>query len=784
MLKYFLSIPILLFCLWTSQAKAQKSLGSDSIDVTHYQININITDFTSKIISGNTSLKALPKTNSLQIIPLDLLEMTIDSIKLGNSITSSYTYNDTLIKISTGGIYNLGDTMRVTVYYHGVPQMDASTFGGFYFSGDYAYNLGVAFDADPHNYGRVWFPCVDDFVDKAFYSFNITTQATKMAVCNGEHIATIDNGNGTKTWSWFLSQPMSTYLASVAVAPYTKVSDTVNASLGALPIAIYAKPADSLKAVNSFANLKQILLGYEDRFGPYRWDRVGYVAVPFNYGAMEHATNIAYPVVCITGTNAYDFLYAHELSHHWFGDLVTCSKAEDMWINEGWAVFSEFIYKEIISGDLAARNYMKEKLFSVLKTAHIEDNGFFALCGVPHDITYGKTVYDKGGLVVHTLRHYMGDSLFFSTVKKYTEAYKFSDIDCAGLRDFFSAQSGMNLNNFFDNWVFEPGFPHYDYDSVKVSGTEPNISVNIYMKQKYYGRNSLFNGNKVEIEFLKSDFSSERRVVSFDGSNAMVSVNLNFVPVQLFVDPDQQVADAVTSDKSFYKSTAIKALTEEYCTITPTAIADSMLLLVEHHWVTPDPVKNNTSIYRLSPNRYWRISGVVPTGNVFKAKFDYNRINSASAGYLDVDFLPLNTSTDSLILVYRANPADDWRIIPFTKTGNSLSGKIETANAMIGEYALAIGEPGQSGIYQSFIGLKVLDVFPNPSKNSFSIINQSQVDGWARIVDINGRPLESFELKSGVQKIWNAEQVASGIYFMEFYSEQKLISTQKLVLQR
>ncbi|HRD38377.1 MAG TPA: peptidase M1, partial [Bacteroidia bacterium] len=99
--------------------------------------------------------------------------MKIDSVKLNSSLLT-YTYNDTVIKVNLPASYNTTDTLNLNVFYHGKPQGDPSGWGGFYFSGNYAFNLGVGFGAKPHNYGRVWFPCFDNFVEKSLYDFNIT----------------------------------------------------------------------------------------------------------------------------------------------------------------------------------------------------------------------------------------------------------------------------------------------------------------------------------------------------------------------------------------------------------------------------------------------------------------------------------------------------------------------------------------------------------------------------------------------------------------------------------
>ena len=127
---------------------------------------------------------------------------------------------------------------------------------------------------------------------------------------------------------------------------------------------------------------------------------------------MEHATNITYPNSSINGSLSDEWLYAHELSHMWFGDKVTCASADDMWLNEGWAVFCESVFREGLYGKESYKTTMRSKLKDVLQFTHIKDGGYRALYGIPPEYTYGSTVYDKGGQVAHTLRGYLGDSLF------------------------------------------------------------------------------------------------------------------------------------------------------------------------------------------------------------------------------------------------------------------------------------------------------------------------------------------------------------------------------------
>ena len=271
-----------------------KTMTSDSIDVLHYSINLDIIYLSKKSISGYTDLLITPKINGLSSIKLDLMQLNVDSIFMANQSIVNWNYNDTLLSFSLLNNMNIGDTVLCRVYYHGQPVKDPSGWGGFYFSNDstFAFNMGVGMQDNPHNYGRVWYPCIDDFVDRATYDFSITVKNGKNAVCNGTLEATNVGANSTE-YKWVLHNDIPTYLASVAIGPYVAVRDTFNGMNANIPIAIYVKSNMVSNAQASFINLKQILTAFEQYYGPYRWERVGYVGVPFSSGAMEHATSIA-----------------------------------------------------------------------------------------------------------------------------------------------------------------------------------------------------------------------------------------------------------------------------------------------------------------------------------------------------------------------------------------------------------------------------------------------------------------------------------------------------------
>lgn len=770
-------------------AKDTKAV-SDTIDVLNYNINLDMIHLSTHTISGYTTLQITPRTNNVSLIKLDLLKLNIDSIYFENSLLTTFTYNDTLIRINLPYSINTDDTVLLRVYYHGIPQVDASGWGGFYFTGDstFAYNLGVGFDAVPHNYGRVWFPCIDDFVDRATYDCYITVKNDKKAVCGGTLMSETDNGNNSRTFHWKIHSSIPSYLASVAVGNYVSVTDTFNGMLGHIPINIYVRPSDTNSAKASFINLKQILAIFENRYGPYRWERVGYVGVPFDNGAMEHSTNIAYPLFCINGNLTYESLYAHELSHQWFGDLTTCSTALDMWINEGWARYSESVYKELLYGTETYKQNVRLNHFDVIQSSHAIDNGYRAIYGIPDEYTYSTTVYDKGADVVHTMRKYLGDSVFFSVVKSMLNDYQFRDISSIGMRDYFSAQTGVNMNDFFQAWVFSPGFPHFSIDSFKVTQTSPEVKVRVWVRQRLNHAPDFANSNRVEITFGKNNWQFYTDSIQFSGEFGSKKFVLPFVPDFAMMDYNEKISDAITDMYKVIKATGIYDMTLSFFRAEVSSITDSALVRVEHNWVAPDPMKTpNPDIKRLSDYHYWKVDGIFPDNFAAKARFKYNRTVSSTIGSMDNILLPVSASTDSLLLLYRPNAAADWSITHFSRLGPSVVGYLIVDTLRRGEYTFAVGTPYIANINKYNQPTNHLNVFPNPSNNSFTFsfdITENAFTDW-QIKIYNALGNEVYSIDTGTKNatlIWNASGVLPGTYYAQLISEKGKISDKKKLI--
>jgi len=739
-------------------------------DIGHYAISLDISDVSSHRIQGCCTVQLKSNADGLEQITLDLLELTVDSVMINNA-AAAFSYNDTVLNITLPQALHQNDVAGIRICYHGQPVEDA-TWGGFYFSGDYAYNMGVGFASNPHTLGKVWFPCVDNFTDKATFDFYITTHSLNKAFCNGllKNVTTEPNGN--LTWHWEMNEPIPAYLASVAVAPYAALYDNyVSITGNTIPVILAARASDTSRLKSSFIHLPDAFNIFEQSFGPYLFDRVGYVLVPFSGGAMEHATNISYASALVNGGLEYETTMAHEFSHHWWGDLVTCTTAEDMWLNEGWAVYSEKIFLEKLYGKNAYRKGVRANHMDVLQFAHIHDDGYRAVSGVPHDYTYGKTVYDKGADVAHTLRGYMGDSLFFTCIQSFLDAYKFGNASSENFRDYLTACSGINLNSFFDNWVFAPGFPHFSIDSFFVVQGANGYDVTVFIRQRLKAAPGLYSDVPVELTFLNEDDSITLSVM-FSGDCGIYRTTLDFEPAFVALDMNEKISDAIT-DKFYHIGTAgTYDFEEAMMTLIVTGVPSEALVRVEHHWIAPDPKRDSIAGLHISDERYWKVDGLIPDGFAASARVAYD--GTAGNGYLDQRLI--TNSEDSLVILYRPDKQSDWELHPdfaINTQGSAANkrGQITINRIAKGEYALGIWDhhrpvaDSQAASSPCFaLGMEnnygerhelQFEIFPNPANDSFYIRFSKFLtkDVSVAVYDLAGKPVVNFIGRKGEDKL-------------------------------
>jgi aminopeptidase N len=697
---------------------------SDTVDILNYTINLRITDFNNKIISGNTEVKLRSKQNGIQYLRLDLLGLTVDSVKQ-NGTRIAFNHQSSTIHIRLNPALNTGDSSAVKIYYRGTPSGDVTGWGGFYFQSGYAYNLGVGFGADPHVYGRVWFPCFDNFMERSTYDFNITTADGKIAYCNGSLINDTTNLDGTRTRSWKLTEQIPTYLASVAVGNYVDYKVNYNGIEKTYPIQLAILPTDSANVNLNIQVLTAALGIYENRFGPYRWNKVGYALVPFNQGAMEHATNIAYPRSFINSLETYSSILVHELSHHWFGNLITCSSQEEMWLNEGWASYCEYIFTEGYKGRASYINGIKTLHAGLLQFAGYKE-GNINLNNVPHAYTYGDHVYSKGAIMAHNLRGYMGDSLFFSSLKTVLSQNTYKSITNDQFIDGLSAASGLNLSNYLNDWIKQGGWANFSIDSFNTVTNGTKFNAKVFVKQSTYNNINLHTNVPIEISFINDQHETFTVQKTVSGANTMLDIEVPFDAKMVVLNMNDKLSLATSVDQRKIKNIGNSNFVLGKMNVNITEHSDSSLLRIEHHYVGAGG-NFASNILRISPQRYWKVDGIVSNNFKANAKLFYDGRSGVFTGNYYLDHLLNITNEDSILLLYRKDRAEAWEEVPYYKleTGASKAnkyGSITIDDLKIGEYCLGIGTSINTGIGAIKKNKEnLLNIYPNPAKDEIFI---------------------------------------------------------------
>jgi hypothetical protein len=756
---------------------------ANDFDVLSYQLNLDFTDFANKNLKGYTRVE-LVAVESINKIQLQLEGLTIDSIIFKNK-NQSYNRLDINLNIDLSESLNKGDTGRINVYYSGTPQRDAS-WGGFYYSGEYAFNLGVAFTSNPHNFGRVWFPCVDNFTDRALYSFNITCTSDKKALCNGVNTGITDNGNGTSTFHWQLNQPIPTYLASVAIAPYSLNQYTHNG----IPVILSSLLEDSLKMAGSFRHLNGCIDAYLDRYGEHTFDRIGFNAVPFNGGAMEHATNIAYPLFGIDSQLTYETLFAHELGHHWWGNTVTCRTAEDMWINEGWASYSERIFLEWIYGRDRYDEDISTNHKNVLHYAHLGDGDTLPVSGIGHENTYGRHVYDKGADVVHTLRGYMGDSTFFEAVQTFLVKYKFQDVSSDDLEQHFQKFTTFDLKSFFNDWIYNPGFPHFSVLGFQAKPDGDSYKTSLRVGQRLRFAPNLFEHVPMDVTFYSADFKTQTYKIELSKERHNMILQTDFIPVYVALDMHKKISDATTDDYIMVKDTGSYNFGDAMMTMKVKKSTDSSFVRVEHNWVGADAYFTTGELPFVSRERYWNVDGVWNKDFNADATIEYfgrETGRNYAIGYMDVDLI--RGTEENMVLMYRPNPSATWSLCEdyAWEMGSKFDkrGSFTIHNVQKGQYAFGVNEADRLTVPTELTeSNKYISVFPNPTSDT---IHFSVEDGAGKIVEItdgNGRIVYTDRVNTpDFSKSINVTEWAKGIYYIGIVIDNKPYQPKRILVR-
>ncbi len=712
---------------WVQQQMSSPSINnnakSDTFDIRHYSLYLDLTAIAQQEFKAIAEISFSPKLPGVSRLNLDLLELNVDSVqlKVNNGVFSNqgftYTYNDSLLALELNQPLPLGDSAVFKIFYQGYPETDASGWGGFHAASGYYYNLGVGFAANPHTFGRAWFPCYDNFVEKSTYSLEVLSRSPRLPLLSGDSISRITMQGDTILSYAQLNTPIPTYLVSFALSNYAFLSDTVQGFNGVIPILLAAKPQDTTQLKNSFVNLKPTFHAFEKYFGPYHWPRVGYAVT--TVGAMEHATSIHYPISLVDGTLAGEDIMAHELAHHWFGNLVTCQTAEDMWINEGMAEFCSHLYQEAVYSPERYKATVRDNAYNVLNFAALRDDGHHAVYGPSHENVYGYHTYQKGAMVAHNLRHYLGDDDFFEAFTAIFQANKYGNISSSALRDSLQARTGNPaVQDFFNDWIFNPGYAQFSVEDFTYAPLLQRVSFEL--KQRTYAAPALHKNVPVDVTFFSAQGDTLTYRVSHSGkTSAHNGLLLPFEPVAALANFSAGLLTASTYDYNSISQAGILPNAYGEMVLEVTQFQDSGQVVAMHHRVAPEKKAGNPFDFRLSDSRYWTVAKIGAAQSQLKATLTFNGSNNGQDQSL------LQNGNDSLVVLYRPKGKEQWNIYPHqTKQAgspNSRVGKIFLEPVLNGDYTLAnTAETLRIPDRMNSTSPEVA-VYPNPAKGSVTI---------------------------------------------------------------
>ena len=501
-----------------SIAQGQNISPTRALDVLFTNINWEINP-TERFIQGKVDY-IIKKTNySNENIDFDLSNNLIVNSIFVNGKSVVFTHNDDKILIPNNTENSL-DTIEI--YYAGEP----SNSGFDTFTQDYHNNEAVIWTLSEPYGAADWWPCRNNLLDKSdSIQIAITCPKKYMAIANGI-LSEVHENDTTKTYVWKHNHPIATYLVAFAVTNYIQL-DLYYDHLenDSVLVENYIYPEDSAYAYQGIASLEPAFKLFSEKFMPYPYADEKYGHAQFSWGGgMEHQT--------VSFVSNFEFyLLAHELAHQWFGDYITCGSFQDIWLNEGFAVFAEGLATEELFSNEDFIEWKKYRIGRI--TSQAGGSVFVDDTTDIWRIFDGRLSYSKAGMVLQMLRTQIGDSAFFKGVRNYLADEKLANnfAFTSDLQKHFEATSNKNLTYYFNEWIYGEGFPIY---SIKYwfEGTKANIYV-----QQFTSTNTVpfF---KLKVPFL-IEGNSQDTIIYLEQTSDIQSfiVDLDFEPTNIYFNP-------------------------------------------------------------------------------------------------------------------------------------------------------------------------------------------------------------------------------------------------------
>ncbi len=535
------------------------------MDLIHTELDVQPV-WQNQQLNGKATLTLSPYFYPQDSLILDAKGFKIQQIKLLKNDTAlalAYSYDSELIDIQLDRRYHRKDTLKLKINYTANPT-DLNKSGGNNIGGA----QGLYFiDPDSTNPEKptqmwtqgepeassAWFPTIDQPNEKTTQEIYITVKKEFKTLSNGQRVYSILNDDGTRTDYWRMNKPHAPYLFMMAVGDFAVVEDEWRDSI---PVDYYVEPEYEEHANMIFDVTPEMMEFYSNLLDyDYPWSKYAQVAVRnFVAGAMENTTSTIHfsgiqqtPKEYIDKT--YESLIAHELIHHWFGNVVTCESWSNLALNESFATYGEYLWKEHQHGRAAAGQKWLEDYGDYLNEAQNIKKPLIQHRYHAVEQLFDDHRYEKGSCILHMLRHYLGDDAFFSGLNHYLNQREFKPAEYQHLRLALEEVSGKDLRWFFEQWFEEPGHPkleiHQSYNprsgevKLKVEQTQNTSKYPVYQLpvtiDVYPSEDQKPKSHEITIDQVSDSFnlkvSQNPALVNFDAKKVLLAeTNFNKTP--------------------------------------------------------------------------------------------------------------------------------------------------------------------------------------------------------------------------------------------------------------
>jgi len=444
-------------------------------DVKFYKIDIEASD-TIPYIAGNTTILSQVAINLLDTFRFELSsDITIDSVYIDNNHKVSPIRSGDIVKVPLPNTAKIGQLLSVTVYYKGSVASNGF-FSPLSSKRDNTWNIPVTWTLSEPFGAKQWFPCKQYLPDKADSAWIfITIPKNCKAGSNGILTGITPIGSDKVRYEWKTRYPLAYYQLSFSVADYkdysfyTRLNDHDSVLVQNY---IYNRPNYLENNKDAINKTDAFLKYYSSTFGiyPFWKEKYGHCVAPIG-GGMEHQT-------MTTLANFGSMLVAHELAHQWFGNSVTCATWQDIWINEGFASYAEYLASDKLESHEKAINWMKEAHQEALSNP--EGSVFVPQSDKNNELRIfnSSLTYKKGAAIIHMLRYELNnDELFFNILRQFLTEYKNSIATGQDFLKVVNELSNKDFSWFFDQWYYGKGNPEFDL-SWKVSNNMLTLSSN------------------------------------------------------------------------------------------------------------------------------------------------------------------------------------------------------------------------------------------------------------------------------------------------------------------